>query len=992
MPKKQILLEVLLVIAIFAIALAVRTYQLDEFPPGLYNDEAAYGMDGLAVLRGEHAVFFERNNGREPLFIYLLALVFQFFGATPYTVRLAAALVGAVTVITTYWMVRALFRFAPDDQVVSSRWFAAWSALFLAFSYWHLSFSRLGFRAITLPLVMTIAFALLWMTWRRLRQPGGAPWALAIATGVALGLTLYTYTAGRMAFALFFATVLVTVILAPRFALARRRLLTTAGIVLGFAVLTAMPLLLYFLLNPAYFAEHAAEVSIFNPKYSGGDPIGAFVNSLTKTLLMFFNTPDRNPRHNPAQIPVFDPLLAVWLAFGLLVATVTWRKLTTSFSVMWFILFIAPAILSGEGIPHSLRTIGLLPIVYVLPLLGMAWIIARTPNRFHRIMRWLPAPFLAVAAFVSLTSYFGAWSQIDRFRPAFFVDFVDLAYGIQQPDAPAGLWILPLPGTEELSDGKLNTIDFLMEEPGKHYATLVLDEATTASELTQLAAGHDQVFVLQTMNLPEHRRFQTKFADTRGMLNLLLRRNSVGQPVEGGTMAGIPYTIYELVDKPDFALPDTEQPADGTFGNVIHLTSIHMGGLSDTETNTDAVHAIHADDPLWTILRWQALEPITATLKTSFALHTEAGDRMNQIDGFLGGNRYPLTTDWLEGEQASTYHVLEIPPGLAPGRYTLDLRVYEDESGVVYSAQTASDLTQSLKLATIDILPPRQPGANITPHNQLDAPVVADQLEPLGYDLFAETMAPGDSLPAAFYFRSLITPTTDYVLRLTLYDAAGTVAAEQSTPVGSTVFPTSRWRPGEVVRTPITLRTEPTLANGEYILTMTLQDGNGVETKYELTRIELSGRPRLLTAPLFAISTQADFGNSIRLLGIDASTSLTVAPGSMLSTTLVWQPLQTETRNLVRFTQLLNDAGQLVAQQDTIPCNGECPGASWLPGEFLLDSVALNLPPDLAPGDYQLITGWYDADTQQRLAATDAGGAPLPDNVALLPIVVRVMP
>ena len=990
MPKKQILLEVLLVIAIFAIALAVRTYQLDEFPPGLYNDEAAYGMDGLAVLRGGHAVFFERNNGREPLFIYLLALVFQFFGATPYTVRLTAALVGAVTVITTYWMVRALFRFAPDDQVVSSRWFAAWSALFLAFSYWHLSFSRLGFRAITLPLVMTIAFALLWMTWRRLRQSGGIPWALAIATGVALGLTLYTYTAGRMAFALFFATVLVTVILAPRFALARRRLLTTVGIVLGFAVLTATPLLLYFLLNPAYFAEHAAEVSIFNPKYSGGDPIGAFVNSLTKTLLMFFNTPDRNPRHNPAQIPVFDPLLAVWLAFGLLVATVTWRKLTTSFSAMWFILFIAPAILSGEGIPHSLRTIGLLPIVYVLPLLGMAWIIARTPNRFHRIMRWLPAPFLAVAAFVSLTSYFGAWSQIDRFRPAFFVDFVDLAHAIDHPDTLQGLWVLPLPATEELADGKLNTIDFLLKKT-ENYATLRLDETTTPSALDALAAPHRQVFVLQTMGLSEHRRFQTKFADTRGLLDLLLRRNSFGAGVAGGTLTGIPYTVYTLVDNPRFELPTVEQTIDAEFGDLIRLNTANIGASNDEVMAANGVLRLHADDPLWAVLHWQANAPITTTLKTSLTLTDEAGNLVAQRDEVLGGERFPLATDWHTGEEGSTFHLLEIPPALIPGRYRLALRVYADESGKIYYTQTETGETSSLLLATVEILPPRTPGGVVTPAVELGAALATKDFTVFGYDLPSTMLAPGTTLPLALYLRAPMTPTVDYTLSLTLRNANGDIVDAQQIGSGDGAFPTSTWRAGETIRIPANWQIEPTLANGEYTLNVAIVSAGATVTHNDLATIKISGRPRQMQPLVATIPVTTTFDKAVQLIGVNAPAGINIKAGSALNLDLLWQPLATQERALVRFVQLLDSDGRLAAQQDTIPCNTECPASSWIAGEFLTDPVTLNLPLELTPGDYHLITGWYDADTQQRLAATDANGAPLAGNVTLLPIVVHLM-
>ena len=50
-------------LAIFLVALALRTYRLHEWPPGLFNDEAANGLDALGVLRGERPIFFPRNTG-----------------------------------------------------------------------------------------------------------------------------------------------------------------------------------------------------------------------------------------------------------------------------------------------------------------------------------------------------------------------------------------------------------------------------------------------------------------------------------------------------------------------------------------------------------------------------------------------------------------------------------------------------------------------------------------------------------------------------------------------------------------------------------------------------------------------------------------------------------------------------------------------------------------------------------------------------------------
>ena len=158
-PLKRAGIELVIVLILLVVALSVRLYHLQETPFGLNYDEAANGMDVFDILNGQHSIFFERNHGREPLFIYLQAIVAAVLGTTPFALRFTSALIGALTVPAVYWMVREAFPGA-------SRWPAVWTALFLAFSYWHLNISRIGYRVIMLPLMAALTFAWFWRAWR----------------------------------------------------------------------------------------------------------------------------------------------------------------------------------------------------------------------------------------------------------------------------------------------------------------------------------------------------------------------------------------------------------------------------------------------------------------------------------------------------------------------------------------------------------------------------------------------------------------------------------------------------------------------------------------------------------------------------------------------------------------------------------------------------------------------------------------------------------
>ena len=100
--------SVVLVAAVL-LGAAMRFYRLGALPPGLYHDEAFNGLDALRVLGGERPVFFEANNGREPLFLYSQALSVSLWGRTPFALRLPAAVLGTLTIPAAFWLGKALF-------------------------------------------------------------------------------------------------------------------------------------------------------------------------------------------------------------------------------------------------------------------------------------------------------------------------------------------------------------------------------------------------------------------------------------------------------------------------------------------------------------------------------------------------------------------------------------------------------------------------------------------------------------------------------------------------------------------------------------------------------------------------------------------------------------------------------------------------------------------------------------------------------------------
>ena len=104
---------------------------------------------------------------------------------------------------------------------------------------------------------------------------------------------------------------------------------------------------------------------------------------------------------------------------------------------------------------------------------------------------------------------------------------------------------------------------------------------------------------------------------------------------------------------------------------------------------------------------------------------------------------------------------------------------------------------------------------------------------------------------------------------------------------------------------------------------------------------------------------------------------------SLLYVTLVWEVREPVGQDYKVFVHLVDRDGQLVAQRDSEPLNGLKPTTSWAKGEAITDRLGLWLPPDLPPGEYQMLVGMYDPETLERLSVLDAAGEVTGDSIPL---------
>jgi 4-amino-4-deoxy-L-arabinose transferase-like glycosyltransferase len=957
----------LAVVAILFIAAFLRLYQLDTVPPGLNFDEAGDAVAAVDILSGQPQLFWRIGGGKEPFWPYLLALAFWLGGRTPFVLRLSAALVGIATVGVTYAAVRAIF---SAEGAWRARGLAALTALGLATAYWHVSFSRLGLRVITMPLFIVLCSYFLW---KGLCQGKGRYFALS---GLFLGGSLYTYTGAR------FWPLALLVFLALNWLLSRGQTPTKASTppIRPFAILAlsalaaASPLLVYFILNPADFVARAAVTSFLSPQVSHGSPWQTLFTATWQTLGAFGFTADANRLVNLPGRSIFSLPEAVLFWSGVAIALWRVRRPPYLFALSWWLVMLAPAIAAPEEVPHYLRTLGAAPIAYLFPALALVTL-GEKARRILEARRTCQLVALAAvllygwAGWRTYHDYFQVWARdADALYLPFDLYAVELVEEMSAENDPGAVYILP----GDIRAGGVHqhfTVDFLYHG-ATPYHYIKVDEGSIAADLTAYCRGKTTVHVIN-WKADKHQE-----ADHKELLPFLLSRN-------GAFLRREAHRAYDTVTyrlssgQTVFSLDADLRPVQFNFGGKLSLIGLAYGPTAES-ANADG--SLASGGTAWVVLRWRKEGELAEDYKLSLRAVDEAGQLVGQKDRPLYHNWHMGTSGWAVGEEVNEFFLLPVWAATPPGEYQLQ--------AVVYSPLTMERLPvaggAAAALAEVAVGRPTQPVDKTTlPTLQCLDREFGGGLNLLGCaPSLPETVSPGGWLELALYWEAGQDLRRDYQIGFSLRNREGELAlGRPRRPLGDG-YPTDHWRVGDVWRGWQRLTVPATTPPGSYELVLRPEGENGEAVLGEL---KVEGRPRSFEVPPIDHPLNADLAGKVRLLGYDSNVG-----AAELKVTLYWQASAAEMdTSYTVFVHLVDEAGQVRAQRDSVPGGGALPTTGWLPGEVIADEYAIPLPPQMPPGEYTIVVGMYDAASGQRLPVLGSDGAIMSDHV-LLPEKVKL--
>ena len=712
------------------------------------------------------------TGGQEPLFGYLTTISFLLLGPSSFAMRVVAPVIGLVTVAVTYVLGRDLL----------GRRAGLISALLIAVSYWHVHESHTSFRAITLPLMAGLTF---WLLWRALKGKGTAGFVLAGLSGAA---TMYTYQSSRV------FPVLLVVFFVYLWACGGRTLpWRRLGVFAGFMFALTLPLVWYYLGHTDLFFARVDQVG-------AGTTMG-LGESLTNALGMFSYRGDITWKFNLPGKPVFDAWISSLFYLGVVVSLWRWRQPAYGLLLLWVAVMILPTALSTES-PHFLRALGIMPAVYILPAVGVLWLVDLARPRLAALFgpRASGLAYAALAVWLvfggvsTYRDYFGEWASNAN------------AYEVYDGDVEdASRYLNCLDGSE--------VVMFSSQFYG-HYTVLFFERR--ALDLRWFDGR-------QSLPLPDERARDVVFVfpaaamPARDYLDSILGPDSLAS-VGRGPQGQVSYVAYRLAPerlasvRASLAPP---KPLGARIGTEVELLGYQAGVPGDTSRPQ-----VMPGEVLPLVLYWKVLQRTSA----DYSFFSHLVDQQGRMWGQGDTNKY-WSSEWRPGDLVLGKYDLTIDPQAPPGRQVLQAGIFDRKSGVRLPVSRAGD---SVPLTAVKVAQTSHPSiGNAASASPLGFAGIIDLV---GYDLRSESgparqpgfAKRGESISLNLLWRAAGPINEDYTVFIHLLDASGRLVAQADGQPQGGAFPTSYWDPGEVVADHLQVALPNSLELGSYSLSVGL--------------------------------------------------------------------------------------------------------------------------------------------------------------------------
>jgi len=380
--------KVPLILWIFTLALVLYTVNINAWWLSAIGDEYEFYVWAQAIAEKQSlahiaAHLFSKDGAyvtHPYLSSVLQAISVKLLGSNGFGWRFSSIYLSAASIPLFYLSFKTFI----------ARRLALLAALFLAFSHYIMSFSKIGYNNLQALFALSLA---LWAAVQALRWKSSLAFALL---GLSLGFCFYLYPAAL--YALPIPLILLSLYYPPNSLKACRHWTWMAVM----ALILVYPLFL----QPEYWQAKIPGTFFFNETYSTSLSAlaGHIKNNLLFAFFSFLFTPEEG--HFIA-VSYADPLTAVFVALGFVYLLRNVRR--SRFIVFWLASFAAMLFLAGAShdrqYPPSTRMFLILPWFALIAAFGFVWLIDQVKRftRKERLSQWIA--FLILMTVLGLSLY-----------------------------------------------------------------------------------------------------------------------------------------------------------------------------------------------------------------------------------------------------------------------------------------------------------------------------------------------------------------------------------------------------------------------------------------------------------------------------------------------------------------------------------------------------------------------------------------------------------
>lgn len=426
--------EILILFAVVLLGFILRIVNLQHTPPSLNWDEVSHGWNAFSILKTGHDEWgkvFPISNFRAygdyplPLNLYLTIPSLVIFGLNEFAIRFPHVLLGAGTIVSTFFLVRTL---------KLGFWASILSALFVAVDPWTLFPSRAVFQSNLSIFFVTTGLAFFFYRDKRILY---LPLSILF-----LGLSVFSYHNARIFVPLFVISLVyiwkneLLILLKKE----RKHFILSIGLLIAFFV----PLVAIFS-NPesrarskwVFVIDQGAVNRIIEQRQSSHLP-REFSRMVYNKYTYFTSVSGRNYinyfspqflffnggtqyQYSVSGKGVLYPINIVFFYAGILFVFLASLRKKKQYQTLfaWLLLGLVPAAIT-EGEFHVIRSTTILPLPQIFVAIGLAWFWNQIKNKRHIFKISKILPFLLVVSYLVLLAfmvvsylkvYFGDYSQ-----------------------------------------------------------------------------------------------------------------------------------------------------------------------------------------------------------------------------------------------------------------------------------------------------------------------------------------------------------------------------------------------------------------------------------------------------------------------------------------------------------------------------------------------------------------------------------------------------